>query len=142
MPNAYCLVDGYQTNLQAVNVSPSSSVIIYLNDDTGVNDWSITCFDTDELQDSTNITNSLSVNQLNKTASFTFPSESTGSTLLFRSVINNGIDVNGKVQTGYSYEFAICSLSPSNLRLLAKNETIHTDRVFGWIVSLNKLIRA
>lgn len=141
-PNPSCEIkDGaaaYVTAVGGVNVTPTNTIIIRLASQVGVDSWQITCATTDETSDATAVTAALTIDPLTKTATFTAPAA--GKAYRFRSVVNNGIDANGVVQTSYSTTFCVYT-AVSGRRVLAADETTEGSTDFGWIVYHNDMIR-
>lgn len=144
MPSPTCQVKegagAYQSTTFGVDVSVSGSITIKLADITDVDSWSIQCVTTDDTNVAASINGSLSVDNTTKTATFTAPAAA-GAALRFRSVVNNGLDVNGVVDDDLSTTFCIYVRTPIGRRVLAMDETIEGHPDFGWIQSLNKIIR-
>jgi hypothetical protein len=139
MASPICTVNGSATT-DGVDVSASGTVTIALADTTGVRSWTIECISTDELNTAAGINAGLSVNTTNKTATFTSPAA--GGTCIFRSTINSGVDVNGNDRPDYVTTFGVYVLASSGNRVLAVNETTEGDSEFGWIATLNPLLRS
>lgn len=142
MPSPICEVkDGagaYQATTSGVDVTPTNTVTIRLADQAGVNTWSIACATTDDLSDAATVTASLTIDALNKTATFTAPSA--GRAYRFQSRINGGVDVNGVAQSSYTTTFCVYTLTAGGLRVHAVDETTEGG-AFGWGEDLNSLIR-
>lgn len=122
-----------------MDVTASSTVTIALADPTGVTVWSLSCVYTDELNDAGDITNNITQNNVTKTATFTAPSA--GSALIFESVVNGGVDVNGNSRADYRTRFKV-TVPLNNLRTIAVNETTEHDREFGYAAAFNDVIRS
>jgi hypothetical protein len=101
----------------------------------GVSTWSLTIAGQDELV----APPSLSINSTTKTATYTAPAA--GSALLFKSVVNAGVDLNGVAQPSYTTTFTVYTLTAGGKRVLASNERTEGSTSFGWIVPINTLIR-
>lgn len=139
-PSPICLVNGTVTT-NGVDVTASGSVIIALADTTGVAQWNITCLYTDELNTSAAVNSGLVVNLNDKTATFNAPS-GLGSSLIFQSKVNNGVDSNGVAQSSYTTTFKISVLTATGLRVAAYNETNENSAAFGWTGMFNNGIRS
>ena len=137
--NPTCTVNGSST-LNGVNVTAGATVTIALVDTGGVSQWNITCLYTDELNSAATVNGTLSVNLVTKTATFTAPG-GLGSSLIFQSQINNGRDVNGVVQAGYTTTFKVAVLTATGLRVAAFNETLEDNASFGWVGMFNNAAR-
>jgi hypothetical protein len=144
MPSPICLVKegsgSYVSTDGGVNATPGATMTIKLNSIADVRSWSIQCVYTDELSDADTVTAGLSINPTAKTATFTAPA-SQGRTLIFESKINGGIGPDGQPLSTYTTTFGIYTLAAASRRTIAANETIEGDSVFGYIASLNQLIR-
>lgn len=134
-----CTVNGSATT-NGVNVSGGATVTIALVDTGGVSQWNLTCLYTDELNSAATVNAGLSVNLVTKTATFTAPA-GLGSSLIFQSQINNGRDINGVVQAGYTTTFKVAVLTGTGLRVAAFNETLEDNAGFGWVGMFNNATR-
>jgi hypothetical protein len=105
-----------------------------------VNSWSITCVGTDDTLVAATITASLSIDSVNKIASFTAPGLGTG--LRFQSQINGGVNINGQVDPTLTTTFGIYVLTGAGRRVITTNETIESSLIYGWVTSFNAMIRA
>lgn len=126
----------YVTSVGGVNVTAAATIVIRLAD-TNVDTWSIQCVSTDDANVAAAIQAALTIDSLNKTATFTAPAA--GAALRFRSVVNGGIDGNGVTQSSYSTTFCIYTLV-SGYRTIAADETTEGG-TFGWLSSLNSILR-
>ena len=135
-----CLVNSGST-LNGVDVTELSTVNISLADLAGVKQWSIQCIGTDELHSAATINAGLTIDYVNKTASYTAPAIADSSALIFESKVNNGIDANGVTQPSYTTTFAVYVLTASGYRVGAVNETTEGDTDFGWTAKVNTPIR-
>jgi hypothetical protein len=138
MPSPTCTVNATATT-GGVNVTASTIVTITLQSTAGVSTWSISCVGTDDTNTASAINGSLTVNAVAQTASFTAPAA--GSALVFKSVVNGGIDANGVVQPSYATTFGIYVLTAYGKRVVAVNETVEGDGSFGWVTPVNAAIR-
>ncbi len=135
-----CLVNSTSTT-NGVDVNGGDTVIIQLQNLTGVNSWSISCVSTDDYQNAATINSSLTINNVSKTCTFTMPTEVTGVALIFESKVNNGL-LNGVKESSLTTRMKICVVSTStNARLMAADETIEGNESFGWITVTNNSIR-
>ena len=140
MPSPTVLING-QSSTNGYDCLPGASITIAPASMSGINSWYINCFGTDDLQTAAAINASVSytsINGINHSATFTMPSTARGSTLLFQSIVNNGIDFNGIVQPSYTTTFGVFALL--SVRLLATNQTIEGSSKFGWITEINKIL--
>lgn len=137
-PSPICTVDSKSTADGYVDAVPGATVTIGLQDATGAKVWKVECVYTDDLNSPQAVTASLDVDHVAKTAQFTAPAE--GSSLIFESTVNGGVDENGNTRADYKYRFKVC-VPINNLRTLASNETTEHDRKFGWTPAVNDVIR-
>jgi len=144
MPSPICEVrqdaGAYVATTFGVDVRSGAAVTIRLADQSDVDSWSIQCVTTDELHDAAAITASLVVDSATKTASFSAPS-TRGAALRFRSLINNGLDANEVVDEDLEATFCIYVPTAIGQRVLAADETTEGHPDFGWVTSLNRVIR-
>lgn len=144
MPSPICEVregaGAYAPTTFGVDVAPGALVTIRLADQSDIDSWSIQCVTTDELHAADAVTASLVIDSATKTASFTAPS-ARGAALRFRSLVNNGLDVNGVVDEDLEATFCIYVPTAIGQRVLAADETTEGHPDFGWVTSLNRVIR-
>lgn len=139
MPSPTCTINGL-TSVGGQDVTPATTVTIQLASLSGVDTWGITCIGTDELLVAATITASLTINSTTKTATFTAPVA--GSALIFQSVVNGGVDVNGVEQSSYTTTFGLYTLATTTGdRVAAVNETTEGSASFGWLTKLNPILR-
>lgn len=138
MTSPICTVNTFST-INGTNVTPASTVTIQLASTTGVDLWSISCIGTDETSDAAAITSSLSVNYVTKTATFTAPASAKA--LLFRSMVNNGLDRNQRVDPSLITTFEVYTAATNADRVMAVNERNEGNALFGWITIINNLVR-
>lgn len=138
MPSPTCTVNATSTT-DGVNVTAASTVTIALADVGGVTQWSISCIGTDEELVAATVTAGLTINYTNKTATFTAPD--LGSALIFQSTINNGQDINGRVDPTYTTTFGVYVLTADSSRVAAQNETTEGSAAYGWVGKINAFIR-
>lgn len=143
MTSPFCEVkDGagaYASTTDGVDVTPTNTITIRLASQAGVDSWSIACVYTDDTSDAEAINAAMTVDATAKTATFAAPAA--GKALIFRSRVNGGIDINGRVQPSYTTTFGVFMLTAGGHRVLAINETLESDADFGWIADVNALIR-
>ncbi|MDI3282103.1 hypothetical protein [Polyangium sp. 15x6] len=141
MASPICTVDGNST-VDGVDVVGGATVTIQLADLAGVTTWSIAAINTDDLHDAATINASLSINHVTKTATFTAPADSDGAALIFRSIINNQRDVNGRYVEEWATTFGVYVLTgATGQRVLAFDEKTEGSASFGWITKINEVIR-
>jgi hypothetical protein len=128
----------YASTANGVNIDTANTVIIRLADQSGVDSWLIECATTDDTSTASSVTASLSIDAINKTATFTAPA--TGKAYRFRSTVNGGIDRNGIARPSYTTTFCLYTLLNAR-RVVAADETTEGDSTFGWIKWLNDMIR-
>jgi hypothetical protein len=142
MPSPLCEVKegagAYGPTTNGVNVTPGSTVTVHLID-TSADSWSIECAYTDDTSVAATVTSALSVNSTLRTATFTAPAA--GKTYIFRSRVNNGVGVDGRVKTSYTTTFGVYTLTAGGKRVIAANETSEGG-AFGWTAPVNDLIRS
>lgn len=130
----------YTSTTNGVNVTAGNTITIKLYDVSGVKTWSIQCISTDDNHVAATITSGLTVNQTTKTATFTAPADS--SSLIFKSIVNGGVDNNGVIQPSYSTTLGVYILTAGALRVGAVGETTEGSASFGWTTKINSLIRS
>lgn len=126
----------YGSTAAGVDVTPGHTITIRLAD-SNVNSWEIQCITTDDTHVAATIQGGLTIDSLNKTASFTAPAA--GAALRFRSRVNGGVGADGTIKPTYSTTFCIYTLVGSN-RVVASDETTESGE-FGWVAVLNKVVR-
>lgn len=140
MPSPTCLVNGLATT-NGVDVTKNTTVTIQLADTAGVITWEIECIGTDDLHTTAGIGSTLVITDItNKTATFHMPDDF-GVSCIFQSRVNNGVDLNNRVQLSYTTTFKVATLINSN-RTIAVNETMESNATFGWAKPVNQIIRA
>ena len=143
VPSPACTVQDGGGSATAVppskQVTPGNTVTIALVSTSGVNTWAISCTSTDETSSAATINAGLTVNNTNKTATFTAPTA--GRALVFTSKVNNGVDINGTVQASYTTTIKIYTATSAGQQVLAVGETFETDAVFGYTALINSYIR-
>jgi len=130
----------YVPTTNGVTVGAGDTIVIQLISVAGVGSWSISCVYTDELSNAATVTAALTIDNLNKTATFTAPGS--GRSYIFQSRVNGGVDINGVVQPSYTTTFGIYTLAAGGNRVIAANETTEGNATFGWVSALNPLIRS
>ncbi len=126
----------YGATSAGVDVTPGATITIRLAD-ANVDSWEIVCATTDDAHVAATIQGGLTINSLNKTASFTAPSDA--SALRFRSRVNGGLGPDGVTRSNYSTTFCIYTLA-GDTRVVAGDESTESG-TFGWLPSLNNVIR-
>ena len=138
-PSPVCTVqDGAgapQATTSGAVVTAGNVITIALSSTAGVNNWSLTLFGQDDVITPPVVT----VNNTTKTATFTAPALPWS--LIYKSTVNSGTDVNGVIQAAYSTTFKICCLTAAGKRLAASNETLENDSTLGWTSILNNPTR-
>lgn len=139
MTNASCTVDGLSTLDGFVDISSNSVHTIALADPSGANVWTLVCIATDDSNSSDVVNATVNINATNKTATFTSPIGL--SSLIFESVVNGGVDINGRTLDSLRSRFKVC-VPQSNLRLAVVGETLEHDTKFGWTPLFNGVTKA
>lgn len=134
-----CLVNS-GSSTDGVNVGAGTTVVISLASTTGVDFWSIQCVSTDETSDSAAITSSLVIDPLAKTATFTAPSP-VKKALIFSSIVNNSLDGDFVYDPNLTATFGIYVANTNDDRVLAVNERNEGSAMFGWVTTVNNLLR-
>lgn len=131
----------YAPTANGNNATPGNTQTIQLISQAGVSSWSISCINTDDLSSAATVTASLTIDNLNKTATFTAPVA--GRAYMFQSQINAGINLaTGAVDATTSYTFVVYTLTGGGVRVLSANETTEGNATAGWIATVNALIRS
>ncbi len=134
-PSPTCTVqDGAgapQATTNGTTATAANVITIALASTAGVNSWSLTLFGQDDVISPPVVT----VNNTLKTATFTAPALPWS--LIYKSTVNGGVDVNGVTQASYSTTFKICCLTAAGKRLSASNETSENNATTGWTSILN-----
>jgi hypothetical protein len=140
-----CTVNGGSA---PANVTGGSTVTIALQTPAGVQIWALSCTSTDDLNTAAAINATLVINSGAKTATFTAPA-SLGSAAIFTSTVGigngtslgNGTDQNNVVQASFTTTFKVNVLASSGNAAIAANETSEQNASFGWITSINSILR-
>jgi flagellin-like hook-associated protein FlgL len=139
-PSPLVLING-SPQANGINVARGSTVTVTLASNAGVYAWDLVCIGTDELSSVSTVNASVNINHAINSATFTMP-DGYGSAVIFRSVVNNGVDINGVVQTNYSTTFGVYVVgTDGTTRVGAQNETIEGDASFGWVSKFNPFLR-
>jgi hypothetical protein len=137
-PSPLCNVNGSST-INGVNVSTPSTVTVALASPAGVGPWTLTCVGTDELNTTAAVNASLTISQVTYTA--TFPAPAAGSALRFQSQVNGGINSNGVVDPTLTTTLTVYALTGNGYRVCAFGETMEGSAAFGWLSTLNPMLR-
>ena len=129
----------YTATTTGNNVTPGNAISIQLASVAGVSAWSISCVYTDELSNAVTVTSALTIDNLNKIATYIAPIA--GRAYIFQSKINGGIDANGTVQPALTTTLGIYTLAASGNRVLAANETVEGNPTFGYVATINPALR-
>jgi hypothetical protein len=138
MLSAICTVNSTSTTGGTVDVTGGATVTIALADATGANIWTVSAIYPDDTVNLATVNSSIVINQTTKTATFTAPS---AGSVIFRSVINGGVDLNGNMVQAYTSQFKV-SVPIASIRTLCVNETIEGSPTFGWVKGFNDVVRA
>jgi hypothetical protein len=138
MPSPTVLVNGLST-INGVDVVAGSTVTVVLQSSVGVSSWSLSCIGADDLNTTTAVNATISVNGANFTATYTQPN--TVSALVMQSVINGGTDSMGQVVPSYTTTFGTFVRTQASFRVGATNMTIEPSAQYGWLGLFNEWIR-
>jgi hypothetical protein len=135
-----CTING-GSSVNGLNVTPGATVTIALASGPNSPAWSISCTSTDETTVAATITAGLSINQTTKVATLTAPAD--GKAMIFTSVVNGGLDpATQKVDSSLTTTLAVYTLTAAGNRVVAVNERGEGNSLFGWITTINPIIRA
>lgn len=129
----------YVTAVGGVNVAAGDVVTIRLVS-TNVDSWYCQCISTDDLSDKDAINAGATPDPVAHTLTFTVPAGSPGRTFRFESVVN-GMLTQQRLDSSLRTTFALYVLTTGGRRVLAADEQLESDPVFGYIASVNALIR-
>ncbi len=124
---------------KGIDTQPGAAVQVRLASGAGVYAWSFTCYATDDKTNTSTINALVTINSLTRTASFTAPAA--GTAMLFRSVVNGGVDASGRLDVTLENRIGIYALTTGSRRTLALNETLEGDPVNGWLPRVNDIVR-
>ena len=143
-PSPLVLINSQSQLPNGVNVTDGSTVTIALASSNGVYSWNVECIGTDDSNSASAVNATLVINSAAQTATFTAPNtDGYGAALIFRSQVNNGIDINGLVQPYLTTTFGIyITVGSSGLRVGGQNETVEGNSTFGWLTKFNEAIRS
>ncbi len=157
-PSPTVLVNGLSTT-DGVDIQFSdTSAALQLEDAAGVNIWVVECIGTDEINNQyISIINNriVYVDGDHRTLNITGIRNDTlnaamplGTALIFRSTVNNGIDINGNPREDFITTFGVYirtddgfGIPQNELRVGATNETIEGNAEVGWTSKINEVIR-
>ena len=144
LPSPLLLINAQSQLPNGVDVADGSTVTLALASTAGVYSWEITCIGTDDLNTVAAINATLVVNSANFTATFTAPTDPDGygAALIFKSTVNNGIDINGLVQPYLTTTAGV--YVPTlflDMRVGAQNETNEGNLIYGWLEKFNTALR-
>jgi len=129
----------YVTAVGGVDVAAGDVVTIRLVS-TNVDSWYCQCISTDDLSDKDAINAGATPDPVAHTLTFTVPAGSPGRTFRFESVVN-GMLTQQRLDSSLRTTFALYVLTTGGRRVLAADEQLESDPVFGYIASVNSLIR-
>ena len=118
-----------------LDVTSGNVVTVALVSVAGVSSWGLQLFGQDDKVTPPVVT----VNNTTKVATFTAPAAPW--TLIYKSIVNNGTDVNGVVQPSYTTTVGIHSKTANAKRLIASNETAESNTSLGWTQKVNDAAR-
>lgn len=104
MASPICLIEN-QSSAVSYAAQAGEEITIALQDAAGVSQWAIECISTDGYNTVAELNDTKEVDWSSWSASFTVPNNSCG--LLFRSVINNGRNINDQLDGSLTYEFKV-----------------------------------
>jgi hypothetical protein len=144
-PSPACTVN---SSSPPVDVSASSTPTIALASAVGANYWFLQAVYADDTTSVATINSSLSINQTNKTATFTAPSASPTAVIFMSTVgvapgsaIGAGLDANFTLQPSFTTTFKV-NVPASGLRVVCTDETFEQNASAGWVQELNAIVRA
>ena len=137
MASPICTVDGSPT-VDGVDVTAGATITIALVD-TAVEAWEIECVHTDDSITTASVNSTLVVNNTLKTATFTAPA--LGTATIWRSRVNSGRDINGRLDPSLVTTFGVYVLSAQGNRVIAVNETTEGSSAYGWTEPINEILR-
>jgi hypothetical protein len=141
LPSPLVLING-SPQVNGYNAIAGDTVTVSLASNYGVYTWDILCIGTDELNTAASVNATLVINPASMIATFTMPNnDGYGTALIFQSTINNGMDVNGLVQSIYTTTFGVYVLTTAGNRVGAQNETIEGNAIYGWLTKFNPIAR-
>lgn len=128
----------YVSTTGGVDVTTGNTITIHLIDSSATT-WSISCTSTDETNVAATVTSGLTINSVARTATFTAPAK--GSALIFTSIVNGGVGVDGVAVSSYTTTFAVYVKTDAGARVLAAGETLEGDSTYGWVRTTNRPLR-
>lgn len=137
MASPICLVNN-TLPVSGFTASASSTITIAVQDTAGITQWAISCVYTDGYDSPASINATANIDPLSKTATFTVPAHACG--LIFRSVVNNGINRNQQPDNSLTHEFKIKVLTNRGVELIADNENTQGNAA-GWGRAFNNALR-
>ncbi len=137
-PSPICTVGGNPT---PADVAANTVVSGGLASGAGANYWALSCTSTDDSSTAAAVNATLSLNQTNKTFSFT--SLGLGTSYIFTSQVGIkglGLDANGNYNPAFTTTFKVNVKSAGGFRVIAFNETTEQG-AGGWISEYNAMAR-
>lgn len=128
----------YQPTAGGVDVTSGNTITIHLID-TSASSWTVSCTGTDETNVAATVTSGLTIDSVARTATFTAPAK--GSCLIFTSIVNGGVGVDGVAVSSYTATFAVHVRTSDGKRVIAVTEKLESNSSFGWIAQANAPIR-
>jgi hypothetical protein len=131
------------------DTTASATVNVALLSSAGAVYWFLTCVGADDLTSVATINASISINLSAKTATFTAPNGA-GQCVIMQSTVGIGTasqagfgtDANNQVQPLFTTTFKVNVATAGGLHVIASNEKLEQDSVYGWINEINKALRA
>ena len=144
-PSPTCTINSGST---PANVSAGSTVNGALANPSGALYWFLSAISTDETNTAAAINATLSLNQTDKTFSFTAP-EGLGSAVIFMSTVGisslsalgAGRDANDQIQPTYTTTFKVNVAMANGATVIAANEVTEQSSTAGWVANQNAAIR-
>jgi hypothetical protein len=134
-PSPICVVSdnggAYGPTTNGVNVGAGDPIAVQLASAAGVAAWTLTCTGVDDLSVAPTITVSGTGNNTRN-----FAAGSAGSTFVFQSQVQDGQG------NPYTTTFGIYVTTSGGNRVIAVNERFEGNATFGWIATLNQMIRS
>lgn len=131
--------------INGVNVTQGTIPTVSLASNAGVYAWDFVCIGTDETNNAATVNSSISINHASNTGTFYAggggDTSGFGQAFIFRSTINNGVDINGVVQPSYTTTFGVYVTGIDGYRVGATNETVEGDASYGWVSKFNPRLR-
>lgn len=139
MTSAICSVNEQSistTGTSGINVSSGSTVTVTLVNNAGVISWDLVCTSCDDQTNPVPINNSISINSITFTATFTAPTPVNGAAMQFTSTVNAG-RYDQQVFT-----FGVFVLTVGGYRVFFGGESDESNATVGCAADENALVRS